>query len=470
MNPFQELDRFSGTAIVLGDGSTRSYRELIAAADRSVRGLNSTDLVAIECDNSEASLAAYLGALRLGIPPLLVGSQLASELRSDLYSQYGISAVFQPSNGGWVRLLPTGPEVHPDLALLLSTSGSTGSPKLVRLSRQNIVANARQIVSYLGIDESSRAMLLLPQQYAFGLSILHSHWIAGGSLVLPQHTIMERGFWETVASTRPDSLSGVPTTFDQLSRLRIRSMELPSLKTLTQAGGKLNIARAREFAELAQERGWRFWMMYGQTEGTARMSYLPPEMAIQKPESIGIPVDGGRFEILDGKGEVIASPHTPGSLVYYGPNVMMGYAFSADDLKLGDTQQGRLETGDIAAFDADGFYSIRGRTSRFVKVDGARVQLDELEEYLRGAGFDVVLCGREELIAIVGKDRGANESARGELVKRFGIPGRVVRGVEVEEIPRSESGKVRYGELVSRLGGTTEYTEGTEKRKGGRGC
>lgn len=449
MSSLVDLERHGERcAVVLPDGQTLTYLALAAGADARACALRAGDLAAVECDNSLAALQAYLGCLRARVPVALVDAGLAPELKEALYEHYRFSAVFGPS-GEWLRRRKLGPKLHEALALLLSTSGSTGSPKLVRLSLGNLDANASAIGRYLGLDSQSRAITALPLQYSFGLSIVHSHLLCGGSLALTNASITERSFWNFFEQSEANSLSGVPTMLEMLRRLRIERMPLPRLTTLTQAGGRLQPDTVRWYAELAAARGWRFYVMYGQTEATARMAYLPPEQAREHPDSVGIPIPNGRFELADEHGQPFDAVGRVGELVYRGPNVMLGYAEGPEDLALGDVQRGVLRTGDLAERDQHGLWYIRGRTKRFVKVFGNRIGLDEVEGFLRGHGLEVRVTGRDDLLVVAATEAAQLPEAVRLTCETYRLHKSAVSTLHLVKWPLSAAGKVLYSELIS---------------------
>lgn len=451
MNTFLNLQPTEAIAVITEEQGVLSYKSLLELADSIASSLDANDLIAIECDNSPFSLAAYLGALRRRVPAILIDSKLDSERKRALYDHYQVSSVFLPEQRDWTRLTRSGPDCHPDLALLLSTSGSTGSPKLVRLSIYNLESNAEQIANYLGLNSHDRAITILPQHYSFGLSIINTHLLKSGSVALTNRSLNERGFWNLFQNARPTSVSGVPTTFEQLKRLRFNRMELPSLRMLTQAGGKMNPSLVSEFASLSKSKEWSFFVMYGQTEATARISYLPPDLVLTHPDSIGVPVPGGKIELVDQVGQRILSSHTIGELVYSGPNVMMGYAESADDLRIGDEQKGVLKTGDLGEFDNNGLFYIRGRAKRFVKVFGNRINLDEIGTFLKDRDLDVVVCGQDDLIVICSTS--PEHAAAGSLLiqQTFRINRLAVKPFSVNTLPLSSGGKILYNEILQRF-------------------
>ena len=438
---------FSNQPAILTDvGCSISYLEMERLSSELVESVTEKDLVVLECDNSVFSVLAYVGLVGKRVPTLLVDRNLADDLKSDLFAHYHVSVVI--GNGDLKRLSPSGPAMHSDLALLLSTSGSTGSPKLVRLTNSNLHANARQISTYLHLDDKSRAITSLPQQYSFGLSIINSHFLVGGSIVLTNRSVAERAFWELFEVTNANSLSGVPATFEMLRRIRFERMVLPSLKTLAQAGGRLQAELVEFFSKLGQAKGFDFYVMYGQTEATARMAYLPPSFSISRSESIGFAIPEGKFELIDTNGSLIQQPGVQGELVYQGPNVMLGYATNIGDLQKGDELGGVLRTGDIAERDSEGFYYIRGRIKRFVKLFGNRVNLDEVEKHLQSKSISVYISGRDDLVVIFGLDQDSVQAGLAEFCKQFKFHHSGVKACVVDAIPRNESGKLQYNRLM----------------------
>ncbi|WP_067689718.1 AMP-binding protein [Nocardia jejuensis] len=391
-------------------------------------------LVALAARNDIGSLVAYLGALEAGCAVLLSASITEEMLRvhdPDIVIESGAGPIPEP------RLRRTGAAhtLHPDLALLLSTSGSTGSPKLVRLSHANLRSNAEAIARYLDITGDDRAATTLPLFYCYGLSVVHSHLLRGASLLLTSRSVVESEFWDEFRCHRATSFAAVPYTFDLLDRVGFERMSLPHLRYVTQAGGKLAPERVRRHAELAARNGREFFVMYGQTEATARMAYLPPQWAATHPDCIGIPIPGGSFTL-----EPVEEGGT--ELVYHGPNVMMGYAESPAELALGP-ELSALRTGDLACLTEDGLYRVIGRRSRFAKIFGLRIDLQRIESGLAAAGFPA--CGTDDaetlVLAVQSRDRAAVTRLAAQL---SGLPASAIRVCVVDEIPRLPSGKPDY--------------------------
>ena len=335
---------------------------------------------------------AYLSLLDAGHVPLLAGAHV-----DELAHVWQPAAVATAHDAGTRVERRNWPphELHPDLALLLSTSGSTGSPKLVRLSHRNLTANARAIADFLSLTQHDRGITSLPLHYCYGLSVLHSHLAVGASMVLTSASVVDPCFRDSMKRHGVTNLAGVPHTFELLEQSRFHQLDLPHLRLLTQAGGRMEPELVRRWAERMGDRGGELFVMYGQTEATARMAYLPPELATTWPSAIGVPVPGGSIEL---RPHPAAVDLDVGEIVYRGPNVMMGYAVQRADLADGHDVD-ELCTGDLARLRPGGVYEIVGRASRFVKPFGIRIDLDHLERQLSCHG-ELALAGDDTQLVV----------------------------------------------------------------------
>ncbi|MGW0389986.1 AMP-binding protein [Streptomyces sp. NPDC003042] len=439
------------TAVLTADGPV-TYRELAARVDATARRLGrERRLILLSGANTLDALVVHLAALAAGHPVLLVPGDHPEAVRS-LIDAYDPDVVAYAEDGRWVleeRRAVSAHTLHPDLALLLSTSGSTGSPKLVRLSHENVQSNAESIAAYLGVRDTDRAATTLPLHYCYGLSVVHSHLLRGAGLILTDLSVADSCFWELFRAGRGTTFAGVPYTFDLLDRVGFASMDLPHLRYVTQAGGRLAPDRVRRYAALGREAGWELFVMYGQTEATARMAYLPPALAETHPEAIGVPVPGGSFRLQP-------LPDRPGAdtgeLVYAGPNVMLGYADTPRDLGLGRTVE-ELHTGDIARLTPEGLYAIVGRRSRFVKILGLRIDPGQIEAVLARHGVTALCAGDDEVLAVAVTGPRASDARR---IRRLvtaacALPAHAVRVHVLADLPRLATGKPDY-QAVRALG------------------
>lgn len=454
-------------AVIEENGAKRKYKELIHNADVLMGGAEARSVVFLQCENSFDSISAYVGCLRHRIVPVMLSDTLPAERYKELVRLYRPRYICCRkdwyasgevcSESETYHLLATGftmESIDPSVAVMITTSGSTGSAKFVMQSYENIQCNTEQIVSYLGISADDRAITTLPMSYTYGLSIIQTHLSAGACVIATESTLMQRQFWSMLKEHKATTFGGVPYTYEMLKKMRFERMDLPSLRYLTQAGGKLSKDMVLEFARLCEKKEVRFIVMYGQTEATARMSYLPYSALPDKAGSIGIAVPGGSFSLEDENGKLLTEPDTVGELVYRGKNVTLGYACSADDYASGDRFGGVLHTGDLATVDSDGYYYIVGRKKRFLKVYGNRINLDEAEGLLHSKGYDCACGGRDDLLCVylVGADAGTQMQLLNEMSELFSINHKAFAVIPVEKIPRNPAGKIQYSVLEATYG------------------
>jgi len=465
----------SNTAIIDDRGNSLSYSELVQAGEKLCEAITKANgglarcLVFNMCDNVLGSVIGYISFLNGKVVPAMLKHELDEELLTNLYNEYepayiwtrivdrerplfkNLPNIYEAYNYVLLKT-PFGvkTELYPELGLLLTTSGSTGSPKFVRQSYSNIRANTDSIVEYLQLDSSERPVTNLPMNYTYGISVINTHIDIGATILLTDKTLMQREFWNFFKEQQCTSIAGVPYTYEMLKRLRFMSMDLPSLKTMTQAGGKLLPELHKEFAEYAEKTNRKFVVMYGACEATARMGWLPPEKAVEKQGSMGIAIPGGRFELIDVDDRVFDEDNKVGELVYYGANVTLGYATNGLDLIKGDERKARYVTGDMARKDADGFYYIVGRKKRFLKIYGNRVNLDDCERMLKSAfgNSDLACGGVDDKLYIFGLNEAQLSEMKEYLVKKTGLNPVAFRTIMLEKIPHNESGKIVYKDLV----------------------
>ncbi len=460
-----------GNSIAAQDdaGNTIIYAELASFTEEMMPFARC--LVFCLCENSIGSMAGYACMLNAQVVPVMLDKDLDRELLRNLLDTYRPDYIWLPADRkeefadvetldanpviekyGYMLVktsYDSGPALYEELALLLTTSGSTGSPKLVRQSYDNIRANTEAIVEYLQLDASERPITTLPMYYTYGLSIINTHLYVGATILLTDATLMQKNFWQFFREGEATSFGGVPYTYEMLKKLRFFRMDLPSLRTMTQAGGKLTPELHAEFAAYAAEHSRKFVVMYGQTEATARMSYLPPERAVEKCGSMGIAVPGGRFTLIDVDGHGIEESDIVGELVYEGPNVTLGYAEMREDLSKGDERHGKLVTGDMAKRDDEGYYYIVGRKKRFLKMFGKRVNLDEVDRLIKAQydGIDCAASGIDDKMIIFLTDEQLLDEVRTFVADKIHINISAIRTQYLPEIPKSSAGKVLYSEL-----------------------
>ena len=394
-------------AILQGDRTT-TYGDLCELTHRIGRALlgcsNKGDCIGLLAENSPFCVAAYLGTMHSGrVTVPLAGdisdTHLAYIVKSTEMKQIFVSRRYHKKYQsvltelgvhilGEDDALPAGngnqmPEINPreDLAAIMFTSGSTGTAKGVMITHRNIECNSSDIIQYMGLSPSDRAMVVLPLHYCFGASLLHTHLMVGGSVVLNNHFMYPEAVLDDMARTACTGIAGVPSTFQILLRKStFRQRELPALRWFQQAGGKLPNPFIQEILETF--RTVRFFLMYGQTEATARLSYLPPERLEDKLGSIGKGLPSTRLDVLRKDGTPVGwGSGEIGEIVASGDNITKGYWKDKTETSK-FFRNGKLYTGDLARVDEDGFIFVQDRARDFIKTGGKRVGAKELEDVI----------------------------------------------------------------------------------------
>lgn len=455
---FLDLDKKDRSKIAVIDDSERSvtYGEICDFSAEFAKHLPYRTLIFILAENKIGSLLGYTSALSNKIVPLVISAKTEETLYAhlrDLYQpefmwvptemveQLGYSIVFSAWDYALVKTgFPT-PPLYDDLSLLLPTSGSTGSPKLVRHSYRNIEANADNVRRLFSLTEDEKAMAILPMHYTMGLSVIASHLLTGATLLLSGRSLLDRGFWTMLKEAT--SFTGVPYSYEIMMKMRFTRMDLPNLRIITQGGGKLTPEMWKALAQYAQDKGKKFIATYGQSECTARMAYLPADMAMTKVCSIGIAEPGGQLSIIDNNGNETFEGEATGEMVYRGENVTLGYATSKEDLLKGDENHGVMHTGDLAHRDADGCYYIVGRFKRFLKIFGLRIGLDEVESLIKSEfNTDCYSKGNDEKLIILVTQASLAPQIISFIEEKTHLFHQNIEVQVVDAILRNEAGKV----------------------------
>ena len=453
---FLDLDKKDRGKVAAIDDSTHSvtYGDICDFSQEFAKHLPERSLILLLAENRIGSLLGYTAALSNRIVPLIISANTEEGLYNHLYELYQPEYLWMPESKAEGReivfsawgycLVKTGNQPTPmyeELSLLLPTSGSTGSPKLVRHSYRNIEANADNVRRLFKLDGSEKAMAILPMHYTMGLSVIASHLLAGATLLLSGRSLLDKGFWATLKEAT--SFTGVPYSYEILTKMRFTRMDLPNLKVITQGGGKLTEAMWNTLAQYAQDKGKQFIATYGQSECTARMAYLPAEMALDKVCSIGIAEPGGQLSIVDDNGNETFEGEAQGEMVYRGENVTLGYATCREDLLKGDENHGIMHTGDLARRDADGCYYIIGRLKRFLKIFGLRIGLDEVERMVKAEYKTDCYCkGNDEKLIVLVTDPKLVDILPAFIEEKTHLFHQRIEIRIVDAILRNEAGKV----------------------------
>jgi acyl-coenzyme A synthetase/AMP-(fatty) acid ligase len=452
-------------AIVSG-GSTLTYGELGDLVGGVEKSLRHPDKALVLCtgDRELSTLVGYLAALRSGHAVAFMPgtAEVVAAYRPEFVvpgagDGEGLGELgYVPSESGgrvWRRRTrqPAG-DVLPETAVLLATSGSTGSPKAVRLSYAGVAGNSAAVVRALGITPADRAATTLPITHSYGLSVVNTHLLAGASVLLSDRTPLSLALWDEMARTGVTSLAAVPTTYAAFGPAHVKLLARTRIRTMTQSGARLRDELAMRLWQMMADRQGRFFVMYGQTEATARMACLDPGDLPAHLGSVGTAVPGGTLTVGPATGHHGARPGE-GEVHYAGPGVMLGYATGRADLGRGagvDT----LPTGDLGYL-RDGYLYLTGRTKRIVKVLGVRTSLDDLERLVERPGQPAaVVAGTDDVVYLVGAgDPEVHEKQRRLLAETLGVPGRSVVFHAVHRLPQTASGKIDYRKLALLVAG-----------------
>jgi long-chain acyl-CoA synthetase len=461
-----------------------SYGELRAAVTKLATSLSASDLskgerIVLLAEDGLFWIAAYLGILRAGLVCVPLPPKI---LKEDLEYIFGLTKparIFASSRNfpALLDLVPaeavvtetvltsdsetpepvTSAETTPDdLAAVMFTSGSTGKPRGVMVSHGNIMANTDSIIEYLGLTSSDRIMAVLPFHYCFGTSLLHTHLRVGGSVVIDPRFMYPDVVLNRMGETECTGFAGVPSHFQILLRKsRLSRMELPHLRYVQQAGGQLAPTFITELRKALP--GKQIFVMYGQTEATARLSYLSPELLDLKLGSVGKGIPGVQLKVLKDDGQPVA-PGETGEIVAEGANIARGY-WNDPDESTRCFQGGKLHTGDLATVDEDGFIYIVDRANDFLKCGGKRVSCRQLENALldHPALLEVAVVGEpdevlgEAAVAYVVprdvRDNPSSEQLAVHCKEKLPRPFVPKRFVFLRCLPKNSSGKVLKAQL-----------------------
>lgn len=457
----------SDSRVFLIENSKSVTRRDIAKLASEIRNLfGSRKLIAVEAANTIEITGLILAVIMSGNVALLFDKNLNQASRKNLIEQYSPEICFfnlrdesfESYNAGTIEdfnfiarkdLDKQKDLIHPENCLLLPTSGSTGSPRYVRISYNNLKSQAEAIGLYLNINASSRTITSLPTHYSFGFSILNSYLFNHGQIVMSNKSAIEHKYWDTFSDNHITSLSGVPFSFDLWKKSGFLARKFPNLNTLTQAGGHMNKDIKAEFLDYCEGNRIDFYVMYGQTEATARMSFVPPGMLKNKLESAGVPISHGRIEIRNLQSGNLCRQWEIGEVIYRGPNVSLGIAENRNDLSDEDRFKGILTTGDLGFLDDDAYLHIVGRSKRIAKVFGYRVNLDELERELQKCNGEVACIEHNNKIKVFISRLEILTCLKRIIYEEKKLPRSSVEILLLKEIPRLASGKIFYENLIN---------------------
>ena len=468
---FLNIDQQKKTSVALVDneGNSITYSVLAEKMMEVGQKVEPRSIIFILCKNTVGAMIGYLGFIENEAVPLNLSSKIDEALLQNLLATYAPAYLWVPSEDAQkfsyetvcssfgYTLLKTRNEIYPvhdKLQFLMTTSGSTGSPKLVRYKKGNLEANAKNVAIAFGWSEKERPVCDLGMQYTMGLNVINTHLYVGATVLLTTYNLLSGEFWDYIKTERATNFTGVPFSYDIFYRLRFERMDLPDLSTLSEGGGKLTDARFIQLAEYAQRTGKRFIASFGTTETSARMACLPAELALTKTGSIGRAIPEGELFLIDSDGTVLTDPVAEGEMCYRGPNVTMGYAVCKEDLLKDDEFNGEYHTGDLARRDADGCYFVTGRLSRFLKLLSYRVSLDQSERLIQQEfGIECACSGTDQRMNVYITDGSKNAEVLDFIVEKTNLYKSLFKVFVVDEILRNDSGKIRYKDMDAKYAG-----------------
>lgn len=464
---FESIENYKNN-IALVNQSTGSitYKQLIEKINIIKKIIPERSLVFLISQNTIAPLITYIASIKNNYVVILVDIKTNTEDITNLIKSYEPSFIVAPIN--WIKnynqnkfkvlesvydyyICKTNykelPNMYNDLSVLLPTSGSMGSPKFVRLSKQNIKSNADSIIKYLKIDSNQRAITNMPYSYSYMLSIINTFIESGASIFVSKNSIIQKEFWTEFFENKITSLSGVPYIFEMFIKLGLKNLSTPYLKTITQAGGKLDRNLTEKIIEFCREQGIEFISMYGQTEASPRMTYLSWKDCSKKIGSIGKAIPFTEIWLEKDNGNKIENANETGELIFKGENVSMGYSNGISDLIKGNENKGILKTGDLAYFDSEGYFYIKGRKSRITKIFGNRLNLDEIEQKMKLNGVEVACKEISNKLFVFFNKNLLIEDVLKKLSHITGQNKKAFNCVQLKEMPRTSSGKINYIKL-----------------------
>jgi acyl-coenzyme A synthetase/AMP-(fatty) acid ligase len=382
----------------------------------------------------------------------LLGAQLHHQFKQNLEKVYQPYYIYDPSRteiegyvaysasssiGLFKREIKPKYTIHKDVKLLLSTSGTTGTPKFVKLSDENLVKNAMSILEYMPIQNDDVVPLNVPIIFVYGLSVFTTNCIKGGTIVCTDKDILQKEFWKDFKTYKFSTLSGVPYVYEMLHRIGFFKKKHESLRYMTQTGGILNEALIKVIDAYSEKYETSFYAQYGQTEAAGRMAFLQPDDLLKKGASIGMPIQGGSFEIDKDTSE----------LIYYGENVFGGYAQGSEDLDTYDATN-KLYTGDVARKDEYGYYYIIGRIKRIMKLFGTRLNLDEVELILKNnLGGKTFICTGidDKYLSIIHLNTELTDDTIKKVLRdKLNLHASSLKVKCIEDVPLTPNGKIDY--------------------------
>lgn len=337
-------------------------------------------------------------------------------------------------------------KINKNLKILLSTSGSMGSPKLVMLTTSSLKDNTIRISKYLSLTKKSKTITSMPFAYSYMMSVINSHFYVGGSIYVTNKSIIDKRFWKSFIKNNINSFDGVPYMYEIISRFKLEKIFTKKIKFLTQAGGSLGINTKKKIINHCQKNKINFFSMYGQTEASPRISYLDPKLAIKKIGSVGKPLKSYKIKIFDGKGNEIKKKYQIGRIIFFGKNIFSGYAFEKNDLN-NLKKIKKLDTNDLGYLDKNDFVYITGRDRKLAKIYGNRIDINDLETKMSEFKYSIICKEFKGKLKIFYEKKYNKQKILNKLTKITNLNSNAFITSYIKKFPRNIYGKISIGKL-----------------------
>ena len=466
MRLFKTFNKYKDNiAIIDKEYFNLTYKQVFIETSKIKKRIKNRSLILIVSENSLGSLLAYIFCIINNHVGIILDSKTTKQNIVKVFNKYQPNFVilseemktifnnkcYEDYNFFDQSLMKNRSnkkkELNKNLSLLLSTSGSMGSIKFVKLSQGNLKHNTDSIVKYLKINNKDSTITNLPISYSYMLSVINSHFEVGASIIISKHSLVEKKFWETLKNSKITSFNGVPYTYEILTKIGLKNIKINTLKYLTHAGGKLEKNILIQILSFCKKNNLKFFSMYGQTEASPRISYLEPKFSTKKIGSIGRGIPGSKIYIIDNAGKKIHKPFTEGEIVCEGKNVFMGYSKNYKDLKKCKEENYKLKTGDLGFFDRNGFFYITTRINRIAKIFGNRIDLGTLESLMSQKGYKVACLSDDKKVFIFIEEKYIKKNLINTISKMTNLNIRSFELIKLKYLPRTSNNKVSYNEL-----------------------
>ena len=466
MRLFRTFNKYKNNiAIIDKEYSDLSYKQVLTETNKIKKKIKDKSLILIVSENSLGSLLAYIFCIINNHVAIIIDSKTTKQNIIKIFKNYQPNFVFLSKKRKlslkkicsekytffdqslMKNQINKKKKLNNNLSLLLSTSGSMGSIKFVKLSRNNIKHNTDSIISYLKINSKDSAITNLPISYSYMLSVINTHFEAGASIVISKYSLIQKEFWKILKNSKVTSFNGVPYTYEMLTRIGLKNIKINTLKYLTHAGGKLEKNKLKEIINFCKKNNLKFFSMYGQTEASPRISYLKPEFSKKKIGSIGKGIPGTKIYIINNTGKKILKPFEEGEIICEGKNVFIGYSKNYKDLKNANEEDYKLKTGDLGFFDKNGFFYITSRISKIAKIFGNRVDLGALETLMSQKGYKVACLSDNKKVFIFIEKKYNKKNLINTISKITNLNINSFELIKLKYLPRTTNNKISYNEL-----------------------